>query len=269
MSPTRRTRPRLAGVVLAFLLGALGVIAPASVAHAEDVYQYWGLSALTNGKWVTSMTGADQTTPTDGTVEGWRFAINVGMTTRAPRTLMSFEKICATTPAAAGKKRVAVVLDFGRDADAAAGETVPAPKASCAVVDTKATAAAVLAAVTTVRAQSGMICGLDGYPSTGCADKVGVVPAAAKAADVPLTADPVVVAAGATAVPLPATVNPSGSAPAGSGSAAASASNSAMPSPTTSDASSGTSPLTWAGILVVVLAIAGAAWVSVRRRQRA
>lgn len=249
------------------MLGALGVVVPASVAHAEDVYQYWGLSALTNGKWVASMTGADQTTPADGTVEGWRFAINTGMATRAPRTLMGFDKVCADTPAVAGKKRVAVILDFGRDADAVAGETAPAPKASCAVVDTKATAAAVLAAVGKVRAANGLICGVDGYPSVGCADKVGTVPAAAKAADTPLAADPAVVPAGTTAVPLPATVAPSSAASTGSAAASASSSNVAMPSPTTSSTSSDSSPLTWIAVVVVIAAIAGAAWVSIRRRR--
>ena len=63
--------------------------------------------------------------------------------------------ICGATPAKAGSKRVGVVIDAGRPADAETGATPPAPVAQCAVVDARASGAEVLSAVASVRVGQG------------------------------------------------------------------------------------------------------------------
>ncbi|MFD0572769.1 SCO2322 family protein [Kitasatospora gansuensis] len=85
-----------------------------------------------------------------------------------------FATVCAATPAQAGKKRIAVVLDFGTAADAPGGETPPA-RTACAAVPTAASSAEVLAAVAPpLRYDSaGILCAIVGYPRTGCGDTVG------------------------------------------------------------------------------------------------
>src|SRR5262245_44754302 len=58
-----------------------------------------------------------------------------------------FATVCADTPAKPGRKRVAVVLDFGTAADAPSGEQPPAPRTVCASVAPDASSAEVLAAI--------------------------------------------------------------------------------------------------------------------------
>lgn len=174
--------------VAAFVVAFLGaLVAPAGPAHAA-AYRYWGYYHLQSGKWAFASTGPAKFTPADGSVEGWRFAVADESSARYPRATPSFADVCGATPVAAGKKRVAEVIDYGRPADAEAAATPPAPVAKCASVDPKATGAEALAAVAQVRGGSGgLICALDGYPATGCGDAVKDVSAAAKAADTPVT----------------------------------------------------------------------------------
>ncbi len=160
-------------------------------------------------------------------------------TTRTPRAVATFDTLCAGTPAQAGKKRVGVVIDFGRAADAREGATPPAAKTGCAVVDPAANGIAVLNAVGATRTEKGLLCAIDAYPSGGaCSDTVKSVPDAAKAPDTAIT---LATPASPNAAPA-ATTNPA--APAAS--------------------SSGTSPLLWIA-LIVILAAAGT--VAARRRR--
>jgi hypothetical protein len=191
MSHSRPTAARplrpAALLTLVALVAALftAVIAPAGAAHAA-AYRYWGYYHLDSGKWVFAQTGPDKFTPQDGALEGWRFAVGDESSTRLPRATPTFEDVCGATPAVAGKKRVGLVLDYGRPADAETG-TPPAPTAKCSVVDTKATGAEVLAAVASVRSEGGLTCAIDSWPATGCGGEVKQVSAAAKAADTPVT----------------------------------------------------------------------------------
>lgn len=178
-------RPAALLTLVALLAALFTALAPAGAAHAA-AYRYWGYYHLAAGKWAFAQAGPDAFTPKDGAVEGWRFAVGDESSTRLPRATPSFEDICGATPAVAGKKRVGVVLDYGRPADAESGNP-PAPAARCAVVDPAATGAEVLAAVAGVRADKGMTCAIDSWPATGCGGEVKVVPAAAKAADTPVT----------------------------------------------------------------------------------
>ncbi|MEO6955514.1 MAG: SCO2322 family protein, partial [Antricoccus sp.] len=134
--------------VVVFIAALLTVILPAGTARAE-AYQYWGYYTLSNGQWQYAQTGPDQTNPTDGSVEGWRFAVASQDDARPPRGTVTFSAVCGSTKAVDGKKRVAVVIDYGRKADAT-GATPKKPMASCAQVPAAATGADVLAAVSTV-----------------------------------------------------------------------------------------------------------------------
>ena len=140
-----------------------------------------------------------------------------------------------------------VVIDSGRPADAGSGATPPAPQAACAVVDTRASGAEVLAAVASVRVDKGLTCAINGYPATGCGAEVKQVPAAAKAADTPVT----IPAKDAAASP----------------SVSADAAQPANPASSTAAEDSGVSAATWAGIIIVLALVALVALVALRRRR--
>ena len=183
VSPARRAPLR---VVLAALVAACLSALTIAPAHAA-AYRYWGFYQLSDSAWTFAQKGPDQTVPKDGSVDGWRFAVADEASTRYPRAVLTFDELCGTTPAQTGKKRVGLVVDFGRPADAADGATPPEPKALCAVVAADATSAVVLAAAGDVRTEKGLVCGVDGYPTTDCGGAVKEVSPEAKAADEPVT----------------------------------------------------------------------------------
>ena len=185
-SPSRASRRAPVRVVLAAVVAACLSALTLAPAHAA-AYRYWGFYQLTGGTWAYAQKGPDQTVPKDGAVDGWRFAVADESSTRYPRAVLTFDQVCGSTPAEAGKKRVGLVVDFGRPADAADGATPPAPKALCAVVATDATSAAVLAKAGDVRTEKGLVCGVAGYPTSDCGGAVKEVSPAAKAADQPVT----------------------------------------------------------------------------------
>jgi hypothetical protein len=233
---TRTTLPHRLSVrrtgALAVLLGlAMSVLLPAAAAHAA-AYRYWGYYQLTGDTWTFATKGPDQTTPADGSVEGWRFAVGTEGTSRFPRATPAFADICGTTSAGAGDKRVAVVIDYGRAADTADDTQPPAAVGRCAVVAKAATGLEVLSKVAEVRSDKSLICGIDGFPASGCGDEVKTVSAETKAADTPVT------------LKLPAAKK--------------------TPSATTSDDSSHTG--TYVGIAVAVLAALAVAAATIRRR---
>lgn len=180
--PRRRARLRAS---LATLVAALLAIFISSPAQAAD-YRFWGYYQLTNGSWAFAQKGPDQVVPTDGSVDGWRFAVSGVDSSRFPRDVLTFDEICGAAPAEAGKKRVGLVVDFGRPADSADGATPPAPRAVCAVVPTSATSVDVLKTAGDVRSEKGLVCGVAGYPATDCGGEVKKVSAEAKAADTPI-----------------------------------------------------------------------------------
>lgn len=193
MKHSRRLSGPLSGplsgrlALAATLVGLLAaLVLPAGAANAA-AYRYWGYYQWDGKAWAFAQKGPGQITPADGSVEGYRFAIGDVDVTRFPRTTeVDFEAICGDTKAADGKKRVAVVLDFGRAADSADGATPPEPETRCASVPVAATGLEVLGAVAEVRTDKSLICGVDGYPATGCGEEVKTVSAEAKAADEPV-----------------------------------------------------------------------------------
>lgn len=179
----RRTPARLALALLLATAFAALTIAPAQAA----AYRYWGFYQLTDSKWAFAQKGSDQITPADGSVDGWRFAVGDASSSRLPRAVAGFDQLCAQTSAQAGKKRVGLVIDFGRAADSADGASAPAPKALCAVVATGANSTEVLKTAGDLRTEKGLICGVDGYPATGCGAEVKNLTDAAKAPDTAIT----------------------------------------------------------------------------------
>jgi hypothetical protein len=243
------------GTVLALVIGLL-TAAPASAAS----YQYWGYYQLTDGAWTFSQKGAAETNPTDGSVEGWRWAITEesGTPPRNPRVTPTFDEVCGSAAAESGKKRVGVVLDYGREADGD-GTRPPDPVAECAVVPTAATGAEVLAAVATVRTgDAGLICGIDNYPASGCGGPVATLSEAQNAADTPATLAPV-----ATPLSTPSSATP------GTGAALASETAGPLIAPApASSTTSGVPVVVWVGLLILVLGVAALVASALRRRRQ-
>jgi hypothetical protein len=165
---------RLARAVIAAATAVVVATAFPLAAHAQgDVYRFWGYYQWSDDAWAFAPTGPADTAPTDGAVEGWRFAI-AGAEPRVPRADGDFELICGSTEAPDGEKRVAVVIDFGMAADSEDGSEPPPALGACAVVPEDATGSDVLtAAAGDVRLDdSGLTCGIAGYPATGCGGPV-------------------------------------------------------------------------------------------------
>ncbi|WP_395571623.1 SCO2322 family protein [Streptomyces sp. BK79] len=160
-------------VVLLFLAAFL-LIGSAGQAQAAG-YRYWSYWERDGESWTYATQGPSLVRPSDGDVQGFRFSVSENSGDAAkPRGTADFATICAKTPAEDGKKRVALVLDFGTASDAPSGETPPAPRTACARVSPDATTADALAAVAEPLRYntSAMLCGIAGYPSAGCGEQV-------------------------------------------------------------------------------------------------
>ena len=167
-----RSTTRVLAALAAALLALTTAVVAAAPASAE-AFRYWGYYAGDGTAWTFAQAGPADTVPADGSVEGWRFAVADEASTRYPRATPDFEVLCGAATAEEGQKRVGVVLDYGTTEDAPDGDTTPAARGACAVVDADASGADVLAAVAELRlGDGGFICGIDGYPTQGCGDPV-------------------------------------------------------------------------------------------------
>lgn len=182
--PTHRRAP-IRVIIAAVLAAAFGIltVGPADAAS----YRFWGYYQLTGDTWAFAQKGSDQTVPKDGSVDGWRFAVSDPSASRFPRAVLTFDQICGATPAEDGKKRVGVVVDFGRAADSPGGATPPEPEAVCAVLPPDATSTEALKAAGELRVEKGLVCAVAGYPATGCGGEVGKVSPEAQAPDEAVT----------------------------------------------------------------------------------
>ncbi|MDJ0385890.1 SCO2322 family protein [Streptomyces sp. G-G2] len=141
-------------------------------------YRYWSFWDGTNGSWTYATQGASQVRPKDGSVQGFRFGVGQDAADDSvkPRAGADFGAVCSGTAAVEGRKRVALVIDFGVPADGPSGETPPrdTPRTACAVVAPDATAADALAEVAKpLRYNSAaLLCAISGYPKQGCGDQV-------------------------------------------------------------------------------------------------
>ncbi|TXH43338.1 MAG: hypothetical protein E6Q90_07225 [Actinobacteria bacterium] len=169
-----RLRPILIALLTALVAVPALVLGAAPAAQADSQYYlYWSLwEEQPGGQWQFNESGAAALTPADGALNGWRFGIGgfAAPDVRAPRTTATFEQICGKDPAPAGQKKVAEVIDPGTSADAPSGVTPPQPLTACATVAQDANAVQALQAVAPVRYENGLVCGIEGYPATGCGD---------------------------------------------------------------------------------------------------
>ena len=156
-------------LIVLFAITSLSI--PQSQA-GDTGWRYWGyFQAAPNAtSWTPAMTGPTVVVA-DGSVEGWAFTFSNEAIpdAKSPKVAPSFSKICGKTKAVNGKKRVAVMIDFG--------SAVLLPKAEkpgkliqrCVVADKEALGIEILCQVAKIRAQgSGFICGLNGYPAKEC-----------------------------------------------------------------------------------------------------
>ncbi|MER7051442.1 SCO2322 family protein [Streptomyces sp. NPDC000351] len=156
------------------LLATILLIGSAGQAQAAG-YRYWSFWDRDGDSWVYATQGPSLVRPSDGDVQGFRFAVSENSGDAAqPRGTADFATICAKTPAEDGSKRVALVLDFGTASDAPSGETPPAARTACARVSPDATTADALAAVADPLRYNtnALLCGIAGYPKSGCGEQV-------------------------------------------------------------------------------------------------
>ncbi|UIX35681.1 SCO2322 family protein [Streptomyces sp. GQFP] len=164
----RRVLPLTLVVLLSCLLASVG---PAQAAG----YRYWSFWERSGDAWTYATVGPSTGVPSDGDVQGFRFAVSQQSKDAAqPRGGAVFGVVCARTPAQDGRKRVALVIDFGTSADAPVGESPPATRTACARVSPDATTADALASVAEpLRYNSGaLLCAIAGYPRVGCGEVV-------------------------------------------------------------------------------------------------
>jgi hypothetical protein len=154
--------------IAAGLLASALVFAPLSEARADAV-AFWGYWQAKGDTWAFATTGPAQAHPKDGAVEGWRFAKSSGNTGTPPRRNPNFAAVCGTATATpAGKKRVAVVIDYGVPADAPKGQVPFTTQEHCVTVPEAATGSDVLAAAGRPQAdKSGLICAIDSFGPCG------------------------------------------------------------------------------------------------------
>ncbi|MGW3159192.1 SCO2322 family protein [Streptomyces sp. NPDC001089] len=178
MSRRRATAPALllTPLLLASLLLAPLLLVLAVAGQAEAVgYRYWSFWDRTGGTWTYATQGPSTARPSDGDVEGFRFAVSAdSQDATKPRGAADFTAVCHGTEARHGTKRVALVLDFGTAADAPSGETPPAPRTVCARIPSDATTADALASVAKPLRYdtNALLCAIAGYPRTGCGEQV-------------------------------------------------------------------------------------------------
>ncbi|MFI1416698.1 SCO2322 family protein [Streptomyces sp. NPDC020731] len=149
---------------------------PAGAGRAEAAgYRYWSFWEQDGTAWTYANQGPSLARPADGDVHGFRFSVSENSADAVkPRGTADFDTICAKTPAADGRKRVALVIDFGTPTDAPSGETPPAGRTACARVPEDATTAEALASVAKPLRYdtNALLCAIAGYPKTGCGEQV-------------------------------------------------------------------------------------------------
>lgn len=158
---------------MAFAAVLLGVLAAAPAQAAG--YRYWSFWDRDGSRWTYASQGPGSARPDDGDVQGFRFSVSDNSQDAAkPRGAADFGTICAKTPAEDGRKRIALVIDFGTPGDAPGGESPPKPRTACARIAEDATSADALAAVARpLRYDSNaLLCAIANYPKSGCGEQV-------------------------------------------------------------------------------------------------
>ncbi|MGW0839028.1 SCO2322 family protein [Streptomyces sp. NPDC002787] len=166
--------------VFVFVFVFLFVLGSGTQAQAA-AYRYWSFWERNGSAWAYATQGPSTARPSDGEVQGFRFAVSRDSAHAAqPRGTADFDVICANKAARDGEKRVALVIDFGTAADAPAGETPPAARTACARVPDDATTAEALASVAKPLRYdtNALLCAIADYPGKGCGEAVDADPTA-------------------------------------------------------------------------------------------
>jgi len=146
-----------------------------NASHAATGYRYWGYFQAPAGatSWTAAMTGPSVEVK-DGDVEGWAFVFsNNDIPAVSPMMEPDFATLCGDTSEAAGKIRVGLVVDFGAGNIAPEGETPREFFSDCVLVPQGSVGLDVLKAGLDVRAgDSGLICGIAGYPAQECGAEI-------------------------------------------------------------------------------------------------
>lgn len=176
MSAPRRSRARVAATALALTLTAVGAVLLTSPAASAAQFRYWTYWWGTGAGWRYASLGPsyDSAHLSDQAVLGWRFGVTGpnGGGADPPRQAGSYSALGCSSNPKSGTVRVALVVDFGTAADVPPGDTRPLANAvdvQCVQVPVGSNGAQVLAAAGIAvrwRASDGLVCGLDGYPST-------------------------------------------------------------------------------------------------------
>lgn len=160
-----------------FLVTVLFTLIQIPSANAETGYRYWGYFQAPAGasSWTAAMTGPSVEVR-DGDVEGWTFTASSNDIPATPPMMdPDFAELCGEVSEVAGKVRVGLVVDFGAGQIAPSGETPREFFRDCVVVDQGSVGLDVLNAVLDVRAaDSGLICGIAGYPAQECGAEIDI-----------------------------------------------------------------------------------------------
>jgi hypothetical protein len=172
----RRKNPRKFGLIagLSCTLLAATIFTPTAQA-AEKGYRYWGYyqAGANTTQWKAAMTG-----PTvdiaDGSVEGWIFTFSSNdIPSTPPSVKPRFSAICGKTKPEKGFKRIGLVIDFGNPAISPKGDKARSTITRCVVTAEESQGIDVLAQELKVRTdKSGLLCGLNGYPSKECGAEI-------------------------------------------------------------------------------------------------
>ena len=145
-------------------------------------YRYWSYWWASGDAWTFATAGPGTSIPEDGSVEGWHFGRTAlaGTATDEPGIApqAAFARACGSVPSRRGIKRVALVIDPGLAADAPSDEQPGPLHVECAQVPLDASGYQALHSVARVRTDGGLVCGIDDYPLTECADVVDEAPEA-------------------------------------------------------------------------------------------
>ncbi len=142
-----------------------------AVGTPNALYVFWSeWTTPGSGNWAFSQPGAASQTPANGSVQGFRYGVGSNpIMSEQPRTEGNFAAICGGSAPPSGQKRVAVVIDYGTAVEAPRGATPPQTKSTCATVATASNGLQVLSSVSSIRQDpNGIVCGIGGYPSSGC-----------------------------------------------------------------------------------------------------
>ena len=157
---------------LAMCCGGVVVVASAVLAAPVQAseFRYWTYWTSTTQDWAFSSLGPAFRPADESIIEGWRLAVTGVDATKPPRVEVAdvYVRACGDVTPKAGILRIAVVLDYGTSADAPVDESPPGLVIACAEVPEGSTGFDALKSITDIRSERGFVCGLSGYPATGC-----------------------------------------------------------------------------------------------------